>query len=292
MARQEEKCSGNPNTRRLNLIKFRGDRNWTRNQLSKETKRYDTHGKGISETTIYRLEKEKYKRRIYDTLRDLLSKAFEIDPSLFDEHQSNEDSNTITNTQNSLEKNEKPSTLRPKFLPFSGREDSKEKNSISKHARDFHYLANLEQYNYEELRDRTKEYINQIVPVTRGFSEKNRTLVYSLADKKAIQKYFEPLISFKKKTPDPPPAILLNMLGNYHREPHDIYWPNEFQHLNDQLDECIDDLTKSDKTSALNVFALAPQPLVVELGRRCIFQTIPAMDSVPFRPPIPFDPGH
>jgi quercetin dioxygenase-like cupin family protein len=24
----------------------------------------------------------------------------------------------------------------------------------------------------------------------------------------------------------------------------------------------------------------------------CIFQTIPAMDSVPFRPPIPFDPGH
>ncbi len=40
------------------------------------------------------------------------------------------------------------------------------------------------------------------------------------------------------------------------------------------------------------VYILLNSKFTIQYPRDCIFQTIPAMDSVPFRPPIPFDPGH
>lgn len=276
MSRSEEKCSGDPNTRRGNLIKFRDEKNWTRQQLSNETKLIDVDKKGISETTIYRLEKGKYNQKIHDNWRDLLSKAFKINPQSFDEPQSSVDNNNKTVTQNPPERSDAHANLRPFLSPFSKQENSQLKKLVSNLTKEFHYLGNLEKLSYEELWDHTKEYLLKIYNVTDDCTCDELVLVYSMTnDDSIINKIFN-VCQPSGIHPDP---ILLTVLGNYSREPLNVYWPNEFKHLENQIDEYLEYINDSCAKTSLEVFPLAPQPLVVELGRR--LSNIPDVNIYP-----------
>jgi transcriptional regulator with XRE-family HTH domain len=246
-------CSGDLVMRQKNLKILRGT--LTQQELADLL--------GVSLSTILRLEKGRLK--INDRWRDRLSKALKINPQRFDEPQSCVESNNTIVTQNPLERSDAHANLRPVLSLFSKQADSQYKKSAIELVKGFNDLGNLEKLTYEELWDYTKEYLLKIYNVTDDLTYNELILVYSMTNDDSIIKKIFNVCQPSGIHPDP---ILLNVLGNFSREPLNDYWHNEFKHLEHQIDEYLEYINDSSARTTLVVFALAPQPLVVELGRR------------------------
>jgi hypothetical protein len=70
------------------------------------------------------------------------------------------------------------------------------------------------------------------------------------------------------------PAIELGVWNSSFRDHEDVYWDNEREQLNRKFNEIIKPRLRN--MPHLSIFAIAPQPLLIELGR--LFSDIPAAD--------------
>lgn len=138
---------------------------------------------------------------------------------------------------------------------------------FSEYIMDFIHLGNLEQHSHEELRKMTEEYIKKIKDISYALPSNTQILVYSTAQRDFLKNDYARIALTGEEISPLLNAIVLGIKGKRSRESQDEYWDEEFKHLQNQFTVCVENLIKSNMVSTLFVCALAPQPLVVELGR-------------------------